>query len=60
MRTIILSEEQAQIFDEGFEQAGRIYDDCIELADRMNWDGPVVVQTIAGQVLFGLTPVARR
>jgi len=58
--TIILSEAQAQIFDEGFEQAGRIYDDCIELADRMGWTDAVAVEDLAGRVLFALAPVTQR
>jgi hypothetical protein len=55
--TIIVSEQQARLYEEGFHEATRLEDDLIELVDRLAWQGPVVVQTIAGQVLFGLTPV---
>jgi len=54
--TIILSEQQQARYDEGFHEQTRLEDDLIELADRWRWDGPVVVTTIAGQVLFALTP----
>ena len=57
--TIILSEQQAQLYAEGFHECRRLEDDMIELADRQGWDGPVVVTDIAGQVLFALTPAAR-
>jgi hypothetical protein len=58
--TIILSEHQAAVYDEGFQAAHRIHDDCIELADRQGWTGPFVIETVDGRVLFALTPAPRK
>ena len=54
--TIILSPGQSTLYAAGWWDARRIEDDCIELADRHDMDGPVVIVDTDQRVLFALTP----
>ena len=57
--TIILSEQQAALYEAWWESARHIEDDCLELAERRQMDGPVTIETMDGTVLFALTPRRR-